>query len=369
MPERSMLPEPIVMPSTATSTTGDRPGPHRVQVVTGSRLHFGMFSFGRSDVRQFGGLGLMVEQPGLQLELALQPGNATSADDGCNLAARARGFIRRLAEPLGLGPEMAAAVRVRVLQAPAQHTGLGVGTQLALAVGRGLQALLNRAATPIALLARWLDRGRRSAVGIYGFELGGLIVESGKCDGQSISPLAARVELPEAWRFVLLTPGGAAGLSGEAEMAAFGRLPAVPLELTSQLCQQVLLEIVPAAREGDARAFGVAIDRFGRMAGECFAAQQGGVYASPAVEQLAAAARDEGALGVAQSSWGPTLAALVADDQAARELVCRLQRRRPWGEHGGDVSAVIAAPRNRPAQVIAPGHDGPGHDRPGSADA
>lgn len=339
--------EPFAMPDRAVSHAGHATRPRRVRITTGSRLHFGMFSFGRSDVRQFGGLGVMVDQPGLQLELSLH--ESSDENEADPLAQRAREFVHQLTASLGIAAEVAEAISVRVEHAPAQHTGLGVGTQAALAVGRGLEALLGLTPLPVEQLARLLGRGRRSAVGIHGFALGGLIVEAGKRAADAISPLVARVALPEAWRFVLLAPAGQAGLSGEAELAAFGRLPAVPLELTDKLCHETLLNVVPAAQEGDAAAFGAAIDRFGRLAGECFAAQQGGVYASNQVEQLADAARAAGALGVAQSSWGPTVAALTADEAAAQALVAALRRQSPW-EH---IQAVIAAPRNRPATVTS----------------
>lgn len=337
--------EPFAMSAKAASQHEPATRPRRVCIATGSRLHFGMFSFGRTDVRQFGGLGLMVEQPGLQLELSLHQEH-NDHEDG-PLAERVRGFIRQLAEPMRIAPEVVEAISVRVEQEPAQHTGLGVGTQAALATARGLEALLGMTMQPVEYLARLLGRGRRSAVGVYGFALGGLIVESGKREADQLSPLAARVALPEDWRFVLLTPDGQAGLSGEAEVAAFGRLPAVPLELTDRLCREALLNVVPAAQEGDAEAFGAAIDRFGRLAGQCFAAQQGGLYASKQVEALADAARAAGALGVAQSSWGPTLAAVTADEVAARALVDALRRQRAWQQ----ITAIVTAPLNRAAMI------------------
>ena len=337
--------ESSAMPASAASQRKSIIKLRPVCIATGSRLHFGMFSFGRTDVRQFGGLGLMVEQPGLQLELSLHQAHE-ACEDG-PLAQRVRGFIRQLAAPLGIAAEVAEAISVRVEQAAAQHTGLGVGTQAALAVGRGLEALLGLTPLPVDHLAQLLGRGRRSAVGVYGFAMGGMIVESGKRAADQISPLAARVALPEAWRFVLLTPAGQAGLSGEAEVAAFGRLPAVPLELTDRLCHEALLNVVPAAHEGDAEGFGAAIDRFGRLAGQCFAAQQGGLYASRQVEALADAARAAGALGVAQSSWGPTLAAVTADESAAQALVAALRRQAAWHQ----ITAIITAPRNRPAAI------------------
>ena len=41
-----------------------------VRIATGSRLHLGMFGFGRPGERQFGGVGLMVAEPRLELRLS-----------------------------------------------------------------------------------------------------------------------------------------------------------------------------------------------------------------------------------------------------------------------------------------------------------
>ena len=51
-----------------------------------------------------------------------------------------------------------------------------------------------------AELAQSVGRGLRSAVGTYGFVHGGMIAERGKLPGEVISPLDARVVLPEDWR-------------------------------------------------------------------------------------------------------------------------------------------------------------------------
>ncbi len=337
----------------------------RVRVVTGSRLHWGMFSFGRTDVRQFGGLGVMVDRPGLQLEVTLvDSASATLASGyavvagweqateahwgsaGHSLLDRARGFARRYLDADG-SPWLADRLRFRLIEPPQQHIGLGVGTQLALAVGRGLEALLNLPRLPLCELSQRLGRGRRSAVGIHGFAHGGLIVEAGKLLPGEISPLLARLPLPDAWRFVLLTPVSPPGLAGSAELAAFEQLPAVSASRTGQLCQVAMLEVLPAAQSADVRAFGAAIDRFGQLAGQCFAAQQGGVYASERVEALAALARRAGACGVAQSSWGPTLAAVLPSASEAARFIDRLQSSRDYHH----VQHLIAAPCNQGAEV------------------
>ncbi len=172
-------------------------------------------------------------------------------------------------------------------------------------------------------------------------------MEAGKHQSREISPLVAQCSLPGEWRIVLLTPEAPPGLAGAQEFAAFEQLPPVPESWTAKLCQVALLEVLPAAQTENVHAFGAAIDRFGRLAGECFAAQQGGIYASPLVADLAERARISGALGVAQSSWGPTLAAVLPDEREAAAFILRLQRQ----PNLPPLQTVISAPKNVGAAV------------------
>ena len=57
------------------------------------------------------------------------------------------------------------------------------------------------------------------------------------------------------------------------------------------------------------------------MMGEVFAPHQGGAYASARGEAIAEFARRHGAAGVGQSSWGPTVFAIVRGAAAARDLI------------------------------------------------
>ena len=41
-----------------------------VHVSAPSRLHFGLLSFGNPKAKQFGGVGVMIERPGLQLTIS-----------------------------------------------------------------------------------------------------------------------------------------------------------------------------------------------------------------------------------------------------------------------------------------------------------
>jgi beta-RFAP synthase len=242
---------------------------------------------------------------------------------------------------------------MQVVRAATQHAGLGTGTQLGLAVAAGLNAFTGVVTPSADQLAAQVGRGERSAIGTYGFLYGGLLVEAGKLPGETLSPLIARVELPAEWRFVLIQLPEAAGLSGPAEKAAFERLPAVSLKRTDELCRIALLDLLPAARREDFRAFSEALYTFGHAAGLCFAEMQAGAYATELVAKLVTALRDHGYTGVGQSSWGPTVFVLTADEQAAQELV-------DWvvdQSHFQGVKCEIAAVQNHGASVLVESAD------------
>lgn len=314
--------------------------PTSIIVTTGSRLHFGMFSFGQPETRQFGGVGAMVDAPVVCVRLMRsdQPEARGPMAERALAAARATWQAWRES---GDAP-----CSIEVLTAPRQHVGLGSGTQLALAVTQGLHALFQRELPAAPELARQAGRGRRSAIGLHGFLLGGLLMEAGKQHREEVSPLVARVELPAEWRWVLICPKNVEGLSGPDEQAAFDRLPPVPAELTARLRGEAEDTLLPAAAAGDFTTFSRSLYRFGQLAGRCFQTQQAGTYATVETAALAAELRKLGSEGVGQSSWGPTLFALARNDDAAHELVEKLPQRLIL-----ELELTIARPLNAAATI------------------
>ncbi len=307
----------------------------RVHVVAPSRLHFGLLSFGHADGRQFGGVGMMIERPAVHLdivradrfEVAVGDADASIAFEtgpsvSESLASRVVEYARRWAKFHDL--PNAPACRITIESAPPQHSGLGVGTQLGLSVAAGLNALYDLIQPTAVELAMSVGRGLRSAVGTYGFVEGGLIVERGKLPGEAIAPLDCRLDLPPDWRVVLIQPTTAMGLSGNDEQQAFDGLPPIPKEVTGRLMEEIRLHMLPAAARGDFDTFSESVYRYGRLAGMCFAAIQGGPYNGPRLQQLVDRIRELGIRGVGQSSWGPTLFALLPDQAAAETFRYRL---------------------------------------------
>jgi beta-RFAP synthase len=312
-----------------------------VQVHAPCRLHFGMFSFGHADRPQFGGVGVMIDPPAVEITITPAPRFHASG----LLIDRVKAFVELAAarwELPGL-PECEIFVR-----SPRDHIGLGVGTQLGLSVAAGLRRFLDLEELPIGALAATVGRGKRSSVGTHGFHHGGLIVDAGHRGEEPVGDLARRIAIPDAWRFVLVSPPGQRGLAGAHETDAFARLPPVPESVTRQLWQITERDMLPALERGDCTLFGEAVYRFGRLAGECFSAVQGGPFANKEIANLVDAIRSFGVTGVGQSSWGPTVFAICSSLSEAETLVESL-RGRP---HLQRCDLDIAAPCNQGARVI-----------------
>ena len=287
----------------------------------------------------------MVDRPGL--ELSVEPADTFSVAG--SLAERARKFADEWARFYGLIEPPKCHLKIRA--APPEHVGLGTGTQLGLSVAAVLYRFTGQPLPGAAELAASVGRGMRSAVGTYGFLAGGLIVERGKLPTDVLSPLDCRLDLPAAWRFVLLRPANAAAVCGDDERLAFAQLPAVPADVTAQLVAEVRERLVPAAARSEFDKFSESVFQFGRLAGSCFAARQGGAYNGPQLAGLVDLIRSIGVRGVGQSSWGKTLFALLPDQSIAERFVTELRRKFP----GDNLEIEISPPNNTGVRVEVEG--------------
>ncbi|MEX2113285.1 MAG: hypothetical protein WD845_08875 [Pirellulales bacterium] len=325
-----------------------------LEIIAPGRLHFGLLSFGQPTGRQFGGAGVLIDRPGLRLRVASHDVFQVQGP----LANRVERVARHYAESLGLlssprstmgqgrpteAPENPVswpaaaspffcqepinlpACRIEVLDAPPEHVGLGTGTQLALSVVAGINALAGNAPLDAPALAALTGRAARSAIGTYGFLRGGLLMESGKLPGETLSPLERRTLPPDEWRFVVVLTHDQQGVSGDEGRRAFEQLPPVPPETTAALRGELTERLFPAAEQGDFATFSDSLYRYGYTSGMCFAAQQGGPFATPRVAEWVDHIRSLGVSGVGQSSWGPAVFAAVESPTAAEHLAARLR--------------------------------------------
>jgi beta-RFAP synthase len=290
-----------------------------VFVEAPARLHMGLIDLRGELGRRFGGLGAALETPSLLVEARPAARLTVEGEQGERLLPHARRFLERH------GIEGAAALTVH--RAIPAHSGLGSGTQIALATARALAALFDRPSDARSL-AEATGRARRSAVGTWVFEQGGFVLEGGRRgDADGPAPLLLRRAMPAEWRCVLAIPDVPPGLSGSAEDAAFRALPPPPAELVGRVAHLVLALVLPALVEEDLPGFGRGITEIQRLVGEMFRPVQGERFAHPLVAELVDDLLAGGAAGAGQSSWGPAVYGLVEGDDAARALAQRAAAR------------------------------------------
>jgi beta-ribofuranosylaminobenzene 5'-phosphate synthase len=305
-------------------TAGDE-----VFVEAFARLHFGVLDLRGDRGRWFGGIGAAAPAPTTLVSACAADALEVQGDE----AVRAGEFARRFLSHHAIG----GGARVHVHRALPKHAGLGSGTQLALAVARALAELYG-IEPDVRQLARAVGRGQRSAIGIWTFAGGGLVVEGGhrSADREGpadrkgprrgiIGPLLTRLAFPPSWRCVLAVPPATSGLSGTEEAAAFDQLPAPPDHEVERVAHLVLMVLLPAVADADIEAFGAALTEIQEATGRWFAPVQGGVFAPGPSAALVRWMRQWGASGVGQSSWGPAVYGVVAGEAAGARLADELR--------------------------------------------
>src|SRR5687767_859329 len=90
------------------------PMPRMVHITAPSRLHFGLWSLGGGDRRQFGGVGAMIDRPELKVSLSAAEKLIAVGDS----AERAMQSARRWAEFHRLAPP---ACRIEISQTIPEH--------------------------------------------------------------------------------------------------------------------------------------------------------------------------------------------------------------------------------------------------------
>ena len=235
-------------------------------------MHFGVLDLRGALGRWFGGIGATA--PGLSLLVSADHDRLdVSGEDRSRGRLRAQGLDR-----FGV----AGGARLRVHRMFPSHAGLGSGTQLALAVGRALSDLHGLGADAPAI-ASATGRARRSAVGTWTFDGGGLVVEGGRASrdngDERVAPLLARVPFPSGWHCVVGVPHAEASVSGSAETAALASLPPPPHDEVQRVAHPTLMALLPALAEADLTTFGRALSEIQAITGSWFAPIQGGVFA------------------------------------------------------------------------------------------
>jgi beta-ribofuranosylaminobenzene 5'-phosphate synthase len=283
-------------------------------LIAPSRLHLGFLDMGGHLGRRFGSVGVSLASPSLQIEGRLVKETKITGPESTR--------VEKLLGQLECLYDFKHPVEIKILRAIPSHSGLGSGTQLALAVGSLVSHLHG---TPLSAreLATALDRGNRSGIGIGAFESGGFILDGGRGANDQPPPVLARLAFPKAWRLLLLLDPHHQGLHGKEEVEAFKRLPVFPESLAARLCHITLMRALPAIAEADLEPFGNAITELQETVGDHFAPAQGGRFTSHKVAQALNFLGSVGAQCRGQSSWGPTGFVIAPTDSIAQDWMNR----------------------------------------------
>jgi len=311
----------------------------KVYVKTPARLHFGLIDLNGDLGRFFGGLGVGINKPNVILEA--QPSEKLSVFGEKNELVKS--LAKRFLETYGIK----AKASINVKQAIPEHSGLGSGTQLSLAVATALSKIFNIDAST-QKLAEIMGRGQRTSVGTTVFEQGGFVVDGGKCTGRNGFPATIlRQPFPQDWSFVVVVPDVSKGLARNEEAAAFEALPPMTAAEAGRMCRLTMMKLLPSLVEGDIKSFGEALTQIQSVIGDYFAAIQGGTYASQIVADGIELLQKLEAYGTGQSSWGPAFYGLTIKEEA-KEIRLKMQAFLD-GSVGGQV--FVAEANNRGAYI------------------
>jgi beta-ribofuranosylaminobenzene 5'-phosphate synthase len=347
----------------------------------GARLHFGFCNLSLSHERLYGALGLALAEPRVTVE-AVPAESVTVAVEADALADEAGSVAGRADVRDGVRADAReyAATAVDLLDVPGaavtvraslpRHAGLGSGTQLA-ATTLAAVARANGREPAVRERAPALGRGGRSGIGVAAFEAGGFVLDAGHptarfttdrpADGEwTVPPVAARHEVPDDWRFLLVRPDAEPGRSGEREDASMrAAVERAEPGLADRIAGIVTRRVLPAIAAGRAEAFGAAVASVGRLNGAWYADEQGGVYRPPVGDVVASLSASPAVFGAGQSSWGPAVYGVTDADRADAAREAGERALEAAGVAGG-VAVVRAANEGARVRGGPGGSDGSG---------
>ncbi len=171
-----------------------------------------------------------------------------------------------------------------------------------------------------------MQRGKRSAIGSYGFYQGGFLMDRGIADDEIMAPLDLRIDFPTEWPIVLVLASRQTGMFGSREQDAFRKLPDVTPEKRHEMIELAREHVIPGIMTHNYDLFAPSLYEFGRRCGEFFADLQGGPFNGPLATRIVQLVRDFGIPAVGQSSWGPCIFAIARHDKQAESLVWHLHK-------------------------------------------
>jgi beta-ribofuranosylaminobenzene 5'-phosphate synthase len=311
----------------------------RVLVKTPSRLHFSLIDMNGSLNRINGSIGLALNSPSYELEV--NPSKELEVHGGQTELFEKAAMI--FYNHFNLKEK----ATIQILKTIPRHVGLGSTTQAHLGIGTALSKLHNIKLST-RQMAEIMGRGGTSGIGTAVFHTGGFILDGGHSlktikrenifAPSSISklpppPVLMRYEFPTNWKFVVAIPNIQEGLHGQKEVRIFEERCPVPPQEVGEICRLILMKILPAILEEDIEEFGSGISA---LEGLGFAKLTSDLIHS-ATKACIKFMKNNGAYGVGQSSFGPTIYGIVEGAAEARKLATMIRSYLEDKFNGGEI--------------------------------
>ncbi len=287
-----------------------------MKIETSARLHLSLIDLNGSEERIDGGIGITLQDPSLLIDC--QENNSQTEilfDDKIESAhmdeykTKILTACNKMQDYLGIDKTYT----FRVEKSYPIHQGLGLGTQLLLSTAT-LIANMNNANLEVYDIAKIVQRGGTSGIGVYSFKDGGLIIDGGhkkdvkkdflpsSASKVSPPPLIARYDFPEDWNIILATPSLSPGASGDNEVNIFQKYSPIEKKDVERICYITLMKLMPAIVEKDISSFGEAINNIQSVGFKKIERS----LQSPIINDIISFMQDSGITGAGMSSFGPT---------------------------------------------------------------
>ena len=292
-------------------------------IETPSRLHLTLLDLNGIYGRVDGGVGITLKKPCLKIEAeSSKYGVEVEFSKSCQfidgLVDDYTNKIENSTLKIKNALKIEGGFKFTVDSAFPPHSGLGSGTQLSLAVAKLLSTMYGHDITALDL-AKIVERGGTSGIGVESFENGGFIIDGGHKSSEKQGflpssascatppPILARYDFPEDWKIILVIPNVERGVSGAKEIDAFQTYCPIPLGEVEKLSHLMLMQLMPSVLESDIDTFGEAVNKIQEIGFKRIENKLQNPYIAELMDNL----RISGASGVGMSSFGPTIFAVT----------------------------------------------------------
>ncbi|MHC1635231.1 MAG: beta-ribofuranosylaminobenzene 5'-phosphate synthase family protein, partial [Candidatus Methanospirareceae archaeon] len=223
--------------------------------------------------------------------------------------------------------------RIRILRNLPRHVGLGSQTQLSLSVAKAIMVSEGKEYSTREL-ARIVERGGTSGIGVAAFDKGGFILDGGHVFGKDAKegdvktdflpssaskvpppPVLFQHPLPEDWFFVVAIPDVKRGAHGAEEVEIFKKYCPIRGEEVEKICRIVLMRILPSVIEKDIETFAESLTML-----QYIGFKKKEVELQHDIIKQLFSFFENLSLGYGMSSFGPTTYAVVKGEGKARKI-------------------------------------------------